>query len=254
MFNNIINWLEYQKETFGTSILLDTNDLDIIKNNISKLSQSQTDNSKINNSNVERINNKKGASTILDTWSKSINLNELHTSIKNCKECELGHSRTNFVFGTGNQNADIMIIGEAPGADEDEQGLPFVGRAGQLLTNMLEAIQIKREDVFIANILKCRPPNNRRPSTDEINECEPYLHKQIELIKPKLILVLGLTAVSSLLKMDFKMSEIRGTVLDYRGAKMLITYHPAALLRNPNWKKPAWEDLKLLKKLLEESK
>lgn len=254
MFQYLVNWLEYQKELFGNSVLYDSNDLDIIRQNFAKLSQKNSDNSRVDDSSIERINIKKGASTILDNWSKSTNLNDLHNSIKNCKECELGHSRTNFVFGTGNTNADIMIIGEAPGADEDEQGLPFVGRAGQLLTNMLEAIQIKREDVFIANILKCRPPNNRRPSSDEINECEPYLHKQIELIKPKIILVLGLTAVSSLLKMDFKMSEIRGTVLDYRGAKMLITYHPAALLRNPNWKKPAWEDLKLLKKLLEESK
>jgi DNA polymerase len=162
-------------------------------------------------------------------------------------ECGLGKTRKNFVFGVGNPNADILIIGEAPGADEDEQGEPFVGRAGQLLNKMLEAIDIKRSDVYIANIIKCRPPNNRRPTNEEINECEPYLHKQIELIKPKIILALGLTAVNSLLKMEFKMSDIRGNLLDYRGIKLIITYHPAALLRNPAWKRAAWEDLKLLK-------
>lgn len=254
MIEGIINWVEYQKLLFGNDIIMNYNDLEIIKNNISKLSIINSDIKPIDNVIIEKINIKKGAKTINIDWAKADNLTVLNNSIKNCKECELGNSRLNFVFGTGNPNADIMIIGEAPGADEDEQGLPFVGRAGQLLTNMLEAINFKREEVFIANILKCRPPNNRRPTNEEINECEPYLHKQIDLIKPKIILVLGLTAVSSLLKMDLKMSELRGTVLDYRGAKLLITYHPAALLRNPNWKKPAWEDLKLLRKMYEEIK
>ncbi|HRP01428.1 MAG TPA: uracil-DNA glycosylase [Candidatus Kapabacteria bacterium] len=252
MFKSISNWLEYQKDTFGNSTAFDQNDLDIIYKNFSELNTVESQSSENMSSKdiiVNDFNYKKNAKTIAQDWYNSNNLMELNNSIKNCMECPLGDTRTNFVFGSGNPNADIMIIGEAPGADEDEQGLPFVGRAGQLLTNMLEAIQIKREEVYIANIIKCRPPNNRRPTTVEINECEPYLYKQIELIKPKLILVLGLTAVSSLLKKEYKMSEIRGTIIDFRGAKLLITYHPAALLRNPNWKKPAWEDLKLLKQM-----
>ncbi len=252
MFNNLINWLEYQRDILDNNFKINSDDLELIESNFSNISNnSDSQNNTRQQSNLE-FDKKRNATTISKDWYKSDNLTDLYNSINQCMECPLGKTRTNFVFGTGNPNADIMIIGEAPGADEDEHGLPFVGRAGQLLTNMLEAIDIKREDVFIANIIKCRPPNNRRPTNDEINECEPYLHKQIELIKPKLILVLGLTAVSSLLKMDLKMSEIRGSVLDYRNAKLLITYHPAALLRNPNWKKPAWEDLKLLKKMYDE--
>ncbi len=182
-------------------------------------------------------------------WIHALSLYELNNLINTCTKCSLGHLRKNFVFGVGNPQAEVVVVGEAPGADEDEQGEPFVGRAGQLLNKMLESIGLNRNEVYIANILKCRPPNNRRPTDKEISECEPYLQKQIELIKPKIILALGLTAVSSLLKMDFKMSEIRGNILDYRGTKMLITYHPAALLRNPAWKRAAWEDLKLLKEI-----
>jgi len=190
--------------------------------------------------------------SIEDDWNESKTLDELNNKIHNCQKCPLGNTRTNFVFGTGNPNADIMIIGEAPGADEDEQGKPFVGRAGQLLTKILEAIKLSREEVFIANILKCRPPNNRKPFASEENECEPYLKKQIELIKPAFILALGLTAVDCLLKKTHKMGDIRGSVLMYHGIKMLVTYHPAALLRNPNWKPQVWKDVKLLRKLYDE--
>jgi len=151
------------------------------------------------------------------------------------------------VFGDGNPNADIMIIGEAPGSDEDEQGLPFVGRAGKLLTDILKAINMTRTDVYIANICKCRPPANRKPAADEITACEKYLHKQIEIIKPQFILALGLTAADALFKQSHKMADIRGKIFEYRGIKTLITYHPAALLRNPNWKRPVWEDIRYLR-------
>jgi DNA polymerase len=153
------------------------------------------------------------------------------------------------VFGSGNPNADIMFIGEAPGADEDQQGLPFVGRAGKLLTKIIEAIDLTRNDVYIANIIKCRPPNNRRPLAPEVEQCEPYLKKQIELINPKFIMSLGLTSIDTLLKSKHKMKDSRGKVFEYEGKKLFVTYHPAALLRNPNWKKDTWEDMKMLRKM-----
>jgi DNA polymerase len=146
-----------------------------------------------------------------------------------------------------------MVIGEAPGADEDMQGEPFVGRAGQLLTKMLEAVNFKREDVFIANMLKSRPPNNRDPKPDELEACEPYLWKQIMLIKPKMILCMGRIAAVSLLKgKETTLAKIRGNVYDFYGVKVMATYHPAALLRNPDWKRPAWEDLQQFRKLYDE--
>lgn len=182
-------------------------------------------------------------------WRSVSSLTALHDEIHTCLECPLGHTRNSFVFGSGNENADIMIVGEAPGADEDEQGLPFVGRAGQLLTKILEAIDLGRDEVYICNILKCRPPNNRKPLVMETDQCEPYLWKQIELVKPKLILALGLTAANTLLKNKESMTNLRGKVHDYQGIRMLVTYHPAALLRNPEWKKLAWEDVKLLRNL-----
>jgi DNA polymerase len=146
-----------------------------------------------------------------------------------------------------------MVIGEAPGADEDMAGEPFIGRAGQLLTKMLEAVNFKREDVFIVNMLKSRPPNNRDPKPDEIEACEPYLWKQILLIKPKMILCLGRIAAVSLLKgKETVLGKMRGNVYEYYGIKVMATYHPAALLRNPDWKRPAWEDLQQFRKMYDE--
>ena len=182
-------------------------------------------------------------------------LEELKNGISSCQNCVLGATRNNFVFGEGNPNADIMVIGEAPGAEEDEQGMPFVGRAGKLLTDILRAIKFERKDVYIANICKCRPPANRKPTLEEIYYCEPYLKKQIDLIKPKFILALGLTAAEMLFpnqKPPLKMAESRGKLFDYHGIKTLITYHPAALLRNPNWKRPVWEDVQFLRNLYDE--
>jgi DNA polymerase len=196
----------------------------------------------------------KSIMSINTAWQSAETLPILHDHIHTCMECRLGDTRNSFVFGSGNPNADILIIGEAPGADEDSQGLPFVGAAGKLLTKILEAINLSRDEVYIANIIKCRPPENRRPEKDEIAQCEPYLQKQIELIKPAFILALGLTAVNTLFKKNHQMQDIRGKVMNYHGVSLLATYHPAALLRNPNWKKPAWEDVQLLRSMYDEWK
>jgi DNA polymerase len=159
----------------------------------------------------------------------------------------LDETRTNPVFGVGNPRADLMVIGEAPGADEDRQGEPFVGRAGQLLTKILQAIGFEREDVYIANILKSRPPNNRDPLAAEVEAHIPILYKQIALIQPKILLCVGKTAGTSLLNRQTSLAKLRGTFHDYHGLPVLVTYHPAALLRNPHWKRPTWEDVQLLR-------
>lgn len=189
-----------------------------------------------------------------EDWETSNSIDELNNKICNCQKCSLGATRKKFVFGAGNPNSDVMFVGEAPGADEDEQGLPFVGRAGQLLTKIIESINFKREEVFICNILKCRPPNNRDPQPNEMQTCEPYLQKQIELIKPKLILCLGRISGQTLLKTNETLTTLRQKVHDYRGIKLMVTYHPAALLRNPHWKRPTWEDLKKFRSLYDEMK
>jgi len=185
-------------------------------------------------------------------WEKTSSLNELEKLICDCSKCRLHLGRNKFVFGTGNPNADVLVIGEGPGAEEDKQGLPFVGRAGKLLTDMLKAIKFERNDVYIGNIVKCRPPENRTPMQDEMDTCLPYLKKQVELIKPKLILCLGLTAAKGLLKKKESLGQLRKSVFEYEGAKVIVSYHPAALLRNPHWKKDSWEDLKKFRKMYEE--
>ncbi len=184
-----------------------------------------------------------------EAWGNAQTLDELNAMICTCTKCPLGFTRTKFVFGVGNPHATLMLIGEAPGADEDAQGEPFVGRAGQLLTKILEAINFKRSDVYICNILKCRPPNNRKPTPEESETCKPYLKKQIDLVKPAVILCLGLTAAENLLGTRESMSRLRGRVLRYEGIPVMVTYHPAALLRNPNWKRPTWEDVQAVRKL-----
>jgi DNA polymerase len=170
---------------------------------------------------------------------------------EDCSRCKL-HTlgRKQIVFGVGNPNADLMFVGEAPGADEDEQGIPFVGRAGQLLTKIIEAINLKRDDVYIANIIKCRPPQNRNPEPDEVASCEPFLFRQVDVIKPKVIVALGKYAAQTLLRSEAPISRLRGQVFDYRGAKLIPTFHPAYLLRNPSSKREVWEDMKLVRSLL----
>ena len=168
-----------------------------------------------------------------------------------CSRCKL-HTlgRRQVVFGVGNPEASLMFVGEAPGADEDIQGVPFVGRAGQLLTKIIEAIDLKREDVYIANVIKCRPPQNRNPEQDEVETCEPFLFQQIDMIKPKVVVALGTFAARALLRTLDPISRLRGRVYEYRGAKLIPTFHPAYLLRNPSSKREVWEDMKLVKSLL----
>jgi uracil-DNA glycosylase len=184
-----------------------------------------------------------------EPWGNASSLKDLDAQIHSCLKCPLGQTRTKFVFGVGNPQASLMLIGEAPGADEDAQGEPFVGRAGQLLNKVLAAINFQRGDVYICNILKCRPPGNRTPAPEEVEQCMPYLKKQIDLVKPKLILCLGLTAIQNLLGVRDSLGNLRGKVLRFEGTPVMVTYHPAALLRNPNWKAPAWEDVQAVRKL-----
>lgn len=160
-----------------------------------------------------------------------------------CKKCRLHETRTNVVFGVGDTSADLMFVGEGPGADEDAQGIPFVGRAGKLLTKMIEAMGYTREQVYIANIVKCRPPGNRNPFEDESNTCIGYLFRQMEFIKPKVMVCLGSVAAQNLLKTNQGITKIRGEFVDLNGVKVMPTFHPAYLLRNPKMKKPCWEDL-----------
>lgn len=187
-----------------------------------------------------------------ESWELSESLGEMNSIICCCQKCRLASTRTNFVFGVGNPKAHIVLVGEAPGADEDAKGEPFVGRAGQLLNKIIESINLKREEVYICNILKCRPPGNRNPLPDEIELCEPYLKKQLELIKPKLILALGKFAAETLLRKREPLGKMRGKIHSYNGIQTMVTFHPAALLRNPNWKKDTWEDVKQFRKLYDD--
>jgi uracil-DNA glycosylase family 4 len=185
----------------------------------------------------------------VDDWQS------LQNEVAQCTRCELHKSRTQTVFGVGNQQAQVMIVGEAPGADEDRQGEPFVGRAGQLLNEMLKTIGLSRQAVYIANILKCRPPNNRDPKPDEAAECSEYLHRQIALIQPRLIVAVGRIAAQRLLQTDTSLGRLRSRVHEHpaTGIPLVATYHPAYLLRSPGEKRKAWEDLLFVKKTIESS-
>ena len=174
----------------------------------------------------------------------------LQQAVATCTKCELHKTRKQAVFGVGSRNAQWMFVGEAPGADEDAQGEPFVGRAGQLLNAMLFALGLKREDVYIANVLKSRPPGNRDPQPNEVERCEPYLLRQIELIAPKLIVALGRHAAHSLLKTEAPLARLRGQRLAYHGTPLIVTYHPAYLLRSPGEKRKAWDDLCLARRVI----
>ncbi|HEU4996196.1 MAG TPA: uracil-DNA glycosylase [Gemmatimonadaceae bacterium] len=178
-------------------------------------------------------------------------LDAVAKSVAGCTRCPLYSTATNPVPGQGNPNADLMIVGEAPGATEDEQGLAFVGAAGQLLTKILAAVDLKRDDVFICNVLKHRPPGNRDPLPDEVKACSPYLVRQLELIRPKVILALGKFAAQTLLESTLAIGKLRGQLHRYYGVPLIVTYHPAALLRNPSWKRPTWEDVQLVRRILD---
>lgn len=174
-------------------------------------------------------------------------LDSIRAELKDCRRCKLHAGRKNIVFGSGNPRAALMFVGEAPGADEDTQGLPFVGRAGQLLTKIIESIEMRREDVYICNILKCRPPGNRNPETDEIAACEQFLFRQIAAVKPAIICALGTFGAQTLLRTTESIGRLRGKLMDYRGVKLIATFHPAYLLRNPNEKRKVWEDMQIIR-------
>jgi DNA polymerase len=182
--------------------------------------------------------------------STMITLEDVRKELGDCKRCKLHRGRKTIVFGEGNEKATLMLIGEGPGYDEDVQGRPFVGRAGQLLTKILQSINLPREEVYIANIIKCRPPQNRNPEPDEIQSCSPFLMKQIRVIQPKIICALGTFSAQTLLKTDVKISALRGKLFDLEGIKVIPTYHPAFLLRNPERKREVWEDMKKIAELL----
>jgi uracil-DNA glycosylase family 4 len=195
-----------------------------------------------------------GATVVKLARSQAEALAAVREDIGDCTRCKLhGLGRRQIVFGVGNPNADLMFVGEAPGGDEDIQGIPFVGRAGQLLTKIIEAIDLKREDVYIANVIKCRPPQNRNPEQDEVDTCEPFLFQQVDVIKPKVIVALGTFAARALLRTLDPISRLRGRVYHYRGAKLVPTFHPAYLLRNPASKRDVWDDMKLVRELLKTS-
>jgi len=189
---------------------------------------------------------------IADGTPTSGNLSEIEAQALACKRCELSVTRNSVVFGVGSAQADLMFIGEAPGAEEDRQGLPFVGRAGELLTKIIQAIDLSREEVYIANIIKCRPPGNRDPLPEEVAACRGYLESQIDTIAPQVIVLLGKVAAQTLLGNDYTLGRMRGQWHKVRGVETRVTYHPAALLRNSSFKRPTWEDLQIVRDRLAE--
>ena len=186
----------------------------------------------------------------VDPIQQTQSLSDVAQLIAACRKCKLCEGRTKTVPGEGPATARLVVIGEGPGKTEDETGRPFVGRAGELLTKILEAIKLPREQVYICNIVKCRPPENRLPQYDEIAACLPFLYRQIELVKPKVILAMGGTASQSLLSTKQSLSALRNQIHRFRGIPVVVTYHPAALLRNPNWKRPTWDDVRIAARLL----
>jgi len=189
----------------------------------------------------------KAGALLQPTNSNSEQLLKLRADIGDCQRCKLGKTRTKLVFGVGNPDARIVFVGEGPGKDEDLQGEPFVGKAGQLLTDIItKGMKMRREDVYICNVVKCRPPENRNPEPEEIDACEPFLAKQLEIVKPYVIVALGTFAAKTLLKTELPISKLRGKFHDYKGIKVMPTFHPSYLLRNPEAKKDVWEDIKMV--------
>lgn len=178
-------------------------------------------------------------------------LTEIRDDLGECTRCKLHTGRNHLVYGDGNPDAALMFVGEAPGRDEDQQGVPFVGRAGKLLTKIIEAIDLEREDVYIANVIKCRPPKNRNPEPDEVETCQPFLFAQIDVIQPRVIVALGSFAAHTLLGSEEPISRLRGNIYDYRGAQLIPTFHPAYLLRSPDRKRDVWEDMKKVRAILQ---
>jgi uracil-DNA glycosylase len=194
-----------------------------------------------------------GAESAGGSMRQLSSLEDVATHVAACTRCGLYATATHPVPGEGNPHADLMCVGEAPGATEDETGRPFIGAAGQLLTKILEAIQLPREQVYICNVLKHRPPGNRNPLPEEVTACSPYLIRQIELVRPKVIIALGTFAAQTLLNTQLSLGKLRGQIHSFYGVPLIVTYHPAALLRNPSWKRPTWEDVQLARRILDRS-
>lgn len=259
VIDRVINFLSYQKEVYGDfnsdlwndikidhSVIPDENRSDLTSKEITNITK-QTNNV------PQTTHDQKSDQVLLEEMEQSQSLDELHELCKQADFLKTDLKNTNLVFGVGNPNADLVLIGEAPGRNEDLQGEPFVGRAGQLLNKILEAIHFKRNDVYITNIVKHRPPNNRDPLTNERERSLPVLLKQIDLINPKLILCLGRISAQTLLDTGLSMREFRGKFHPFRDKyELMVTYHPAALLRNPQWKRLTWEDVKMLRKRYDE--
>ncbi|NIP29928.1 MAG: uracil-DNA glycosylase [Candidatus Dadabacteria bacterium] len=237
VISDLKSYLEYCKQVGIKELPLKENIKQVTKNESSK--------------NDNRIETEPLNDLFISSLPKQ-SLEEIKDDLGECTRCKLHSTRNNIVFGEGNPNARLVFVGEGPGRDEDMQGRPFVGRAGQLLTRIIKAMGLEREDVYICNVVKCRPPENRNPEPDEVANCEPFLFRQIRSIDPEVIVCLGSVATGLLLKLkNFKMGQLRGTFHQYGNSKLMITYHPAALLRNPNFKKPVWEDMQLVMKELD---
>ena len=244
LLNEITAYLKFQQNMGLNSVLIDKKKKTNIKANRIETEPKET---RLSDKKIIKIADQP---EIFDS-GKKLTLDEIRSELGECTRCKLHETRNNIVFGEGNPKARLVFVGEGPGRDEDMQGRPFVGRAGKLLTKIIEAMGLTREDVFICNVVKCRPPNNRNPESDEVAACEPFLLKQIRSISPEIIVCLGSVATSLLLKLKQpRMGDLRGQFHEYGNSKLMITYHPAALLRNPNFKKPVWEDMKLVLKEL----
>jgi uracil-DNA glycosylase family 4 len=196
---------------------------------------------------VDSLDLNMGAAPVIEIKQPQSSLESIREEIGDCQRCKLAPKRTNIVFGAGNPNAELVFVGEAPGADEDQQGLPFVGRAGQLLTKIIESIDLKRDEVYICNVLKCRPPGNRNPEPDEVAACHPFLKKQLAAIRPKVVCCLGTFAAQTVLQNPSPISMLRGKFFDMDGIRVIATFHPAYLLRSPDKKREVWEDMKQIR-------
>lgn len=191
-----------------------------------------------------------GFSIVDQAPSVEESLEAIRSDLNDCRRCKLAQGRKNIVFGSGNPHAELLFVGEGPGSDEDEQGLPFVGRAGQLLTRIIEAMGMSRDEVYICNIVKCHPPGNRNPESDEVAACKSFMFRQIAAVKPKVICVLGAIGAQTLLQTNEAIGKLRGRLMDYRGVKLMATFHPAYLLRNPYEKRKVWEDVLIVRDCL----
>lgn len=246
LYEDILNFFEYEKEVYGpftVSEPKEKNQEEVKAENESKVEEEPEEYTAKESEEPKSLEEKLEACSSLE---------ELRELCETADELQTDLENTNLVFGVGNPKADLMIIGEAPGQEEDRQGEPFVGRAGQLLNKILKAINFERDDVYIANILKHRPPGNRNPNPDERLRSLPYLMRQIDLINPKVILCVGKVSGTTLLKKEDSLRNLRGQFYQFRGAELTVTYHPAALLRNPQWKRPTWEDVQKVRERYDE--